>query len=170
MSLASLSGLVKCLWVRPGAYPSETPFRYSTLVRLATDKRSSLLRIFVTYGRKKFHNIGPSSLETSSSSKALFMQSLTQDTASSSEPRLFGMSTFWAGGGGTGRSAWPFVAGMPFDAGASCHQFCKTFLLSCQIWEVQNTLVLGSRAIKICRVTLQIEQRVLYTNVGKQLS
>jgi hypothetical protein len=31
----------------------------SIIERLAKDKHSSLLRIFVTYGRKKFYNIGP---------------------------------------------------------------------------------------------------------------
>ncbi len=58
LSLASLSSLVQCLWVRPGAYPSEAPFRYSSLgqapglapkyqnrlERFASDKHSSLLR------------------------------------------------------------------------------------------------------------------------------
>ncbi len=72
LSLASLSSLVQCLYVRPGAYPSETPFRCPTLrqapglthkqqtslERLATDKHSSLLRTFVNYVRKKFYNIG----------------------------------------------------------------------------------------------------------------
>jgi hypothetical protein len=54
---------------KAGAYPVEEPFRCSTLGfalptinklagRLAKDKRSSLLQIFVKY-RKKFYNISP---------------------------------------------------------------------------------------------------------------
>ena len=56
-----------------GAYQSVTPLGCSTLgqalgpthkhqtrlERLARDERSSLLRIFVNDGRKKFYNIGP---------------------------------------------------------------------------------------------------------------
>ncbi len=56
-----------------GAYLRAVPFRCSTLgqaplltcklktrlEKLARDKRYSLLREFVTYGRKKFYNIGP---------------------------------------------------------------------------------------------------------------
>jgi hypothetical protein len=43
------------------AYPSEEPFRCSKtrLEKLARDKRYKLLRKVVTYGRKKFYNIGP---------------------------------------------------------------------------------------------------------------
>jgi len=40
---------------KAGAYPSEVP----RLERLAKDKRSNLLWKVVTYGRKKFYNIGP---------------------------------------------------------------------------------------------------------------
>ncbi len=66
----SLSSLVQCLCVRPGAYPSEAPFRYSTLgqasglahkhqtrlERLARDKHSSLLRKSVNYDCNKFYD------------------------------------------------------------------------------------------------------------------
>ncbi len=58
---------------KAGAYPSEAPFKCSILEwapglahkqstsmeRLAKNKHSSLLRIFVNYGQKKFYNIGP---------------------------------------------------------------------------------------------------------------
>ncbi len=58
---------------KAGAYPSEAPFRFFTLVwapgltnkyltrleRFAKDKHSTLLRIFKNYDRKKFYNISP---------------------------------------------------------------------------------------------------------------
>jgi hypothetical protein len=58
---------------KEGVYPIEEPFRGSTigsapgldhkkltrLERLARDKHSSVLQKFVTYGCKKFYNIGP---------------------------------------------------------------------------------------------------------------
>jgi hypothetical protein len=55
---------------KAGAYPSQAPFRCSTLgeahcpthkhlAGLERDKRSSLLQKFVNYGRKKFYKIGP---------------------------------------------------------------------------------------------------------------
>ncbi len=70
MSLASFSGIVKCLWVRSGAYPrveelkSASPGMTLALpsnirLRLARDKHSSLLWKFVNYGCKKFYKIGP---------------------------------------------------------------------------------------------------------------
>ncbi len=66
LSLASLSNLVQCLQVRLGPTQMKCLFRYSTLgqapglahkhqtrlERLVRDKRSSLLRKHVTYGRK----------------------------------------------------------------------------------------------------------------------
>jgi hypothetical protein len=72
LSLSGLYSQVYCLWVRPGAYPSEAPFRYSPLGQaaslahkhyprlemLARVIHSSLLRKFVNYGRKKFYNFG----------------------------------------------------------------------------------------------------------------
>ncbi len=68
MSLASLSSLAYCLWVRSGAYPRVELLKGSSirwvlasptkLGRLARDKRYGLLQ-FVNYGRKKFYNIGP---------------------------------------------------------------------------------------------------------------
>ncbi len=48
LRLANLSSLVCCLWGRPGAYPWVEYL-----------KHSSSLQKFVTYGRKKFYNIGP---------------------------------------------------------------------------------------------------------------
>jgi hypothetical protein len=68
--LASLSSLVYCFRVRPGAYPERcftwvgsclTCKHYTILERLARDKHSSLFRKFATYGCKKFCNIGPCS-------------------------------------------------------------------------------------------------------------
>jgi hypothetical protein len=52
---------------KAGAYPRVehlvgsglTRKHWTRLERLARDKRSSLLRKFVTYGRKNFYNIGP---------------------------------------------------------------------------------------------------------------
>jgi hypothetical protein len=70
LSLASLSSLVLCLGVRPGAYPRVehlkcaslgsglTHKNYTILERLARDKLSILLWEVVTYVSKKFCNIG----------------------------------------------------------------------------------------------------------------
>ncbi len=40
------------------------------MLKLARDKRSSLLRKFVNYGRKKFYNIGPRSTTATSPTSA----------------------------------------------------------------------------------------------------
>ncbi len=68
----SLSSLVYCLWARPGAYPivkhqkgvslGQALAHVQTLYYLARGKHSSLLLKLVTYDRKKFNNIGPSSM------------------------------------------------------------------------------------------------------------
>ncbi len=42
-----------------GQAPGLTHKHYNRLIRLVRDKHSSLLQIFVNYGRKKFYNIGP---------------------------------------------------------------------------------------------------------------
>ena len=74
LTTASIYSLVKYLWAKPGAYPKvefiscaslrQAPALPTNIIlgwkRLATDKHSSLLRKFVNYGHKKFHNIGPS--------------------------------------------------------------------------------------------------------------
>jgi hypothetical protein len=57
LSLASLSSLVQCLWVTPGAYTRGG--KSGATERLSRDKHSSLLRISVNYDRKKFYRIGP---------------------------------------------------------------------------------------------------------------
>ncbi len=78
LSLAGLSILIKCVWVRPGAYPRVehlkgdsiglTPALLSNIMlgleRLARDKHSCLLRTFENFGHKFFYNIGPRTNET----------------------------------------------------------------------------------------------------------
>ncbi len=73
LSLASLSILVLCLWVRPGAYLrvehlKVASLRYALalpanirtrLERLARDKHFSLLQKSVNYGHKIFYSTGP---------------------------------------------------------------------------------------------------------------
>jgi hypothetical protein len=71
LSLASLSRVVYCLWARPGSYSRVEHLKangvsfcftnklYTRLERLVWDKHSSLLRKFITYGRKKSYKIGP---------------------------------------------------------------------------------------------------------------
>ena len=67
-SLLDVNGSSRCLWSE--AYPSEAPFRCSTLgqapgltlkhqTRLAKDKHSILLRESVNYGCKKLYSTGP---------------------------------------------------------------------------------------------------------------
>jgi hypothetical protein len=51
---------VKKFWCATlGLAPGITHKHYTRLERLAKDKRSSLLQIFLTYGYKKFYNIVP---------------------------------------------------------------------------------------------------------------
>ena len=70
---ASLSILVKCLWVTPGAYhrveymngaslASLTRKQSTRLERLAMNNHFSLLQTFLYYVRKELYNIGPRGL------------------------------------------------------------------------------------------------------------
>ncbi len=69
LSLAGLSGLVYCFWVRPGAYPRVEHLRraaprpyWQTFDRAGMPcrgKHSSLLWTFIDYRRKKFLKIEP---------------------------------------------------------------------------------------------------------------
>jgi len=65
LSMASLSSLVYCLWVRSGAYLIQAAGRLRPyLLRLGWKGLSgtntlAYLEKFVNYGRKKYYNIGP---------------------------------------------------------------------------------------------------------------
>jgi hypothetical protein len=73
LSLPNHSGYVKCLWEMLGPFPKvedlngdfkrvgsdPTRKHFSGLERLAGNKHSGLIGIFIIYGRKKFYNIWP---------------------------------------------------------------------------------------------------------------
>jgi hypothetical protein len=81
LSLACISYLVKCFYVRPEAnrvkYLSSAPLKgrphshLTRLERLARDKHSSLLRKSVNYGRKKFYSTGPGRFKASENDEIL---------------------------------------------------------------------------------------------------